>query len=182
MSWCWWCCHTFETTPVSLPYEYDDRRDHFKTVGRFCSWGCVKAYNVEKYGSGGKGGIISNNITLFRKRKNKGKLVLTKIAPHRLSLIEFGGTLTIEEFRGYEDRKDEIVVKMPNEIYAHQKIHKLERLEYKEPTATDLKSKLDNINDSEHAGQQTLKLKRPQPLKRNVNNITTSLGITFKPK
>ena len=40
--WCWWCCHTFEGVPLSMPYKHDERRNKFYTSGNFCSWSCIK--------------------------------------------------------------------------------------------------------------------------------------------
>lgn len=179
MTWCWWCCHPIEGEELHLPYKYDSRRDKFESVGFFCSWGCVKAYNIEKYKTGGIGGIISENITLMRKRKHKeGRLKPVKAAPHRHALEVFGGTLTIEEFRKCTEENDIPMVLLPNEIHTCQEVVKVKKHVMKEPTVQDLQDKMNEIKLTD----TSLKLKREKPLKRNQNSLMDSLGITFKSK
>jgi len=183
MTWCWWCCHPIEGEELHLPYKYDSIRNQFKSVGFFCSWGCMKAYNIEKYKTGGTGGIIAENITLMRKRKSKtGKLTLVKAAPHRYALDTFGGSLSIEEFRKCTEENDIPLVLLPNEIHTVQDVVKITKQVLKAPTVQDLKDKMDVINLSETGNAESLKLKRVKPLRRNQNNLTDSLGITFKSK
>jgi hypothetical protein len=50
-SWCWQCCHPFETVPAFLPVELNLESNTFYLAGNFCSWNCVKAYafRMEKF-------------------------------------------------------------------------------------------------------------------------------------
>jgi hypothetical protein len=94
---CWWCCHPIEGESLGLPYEY--KGGQFKTLGQFCTWPCVKAFNIqrEKYNMD----QVLDLITLYRK-KSLGPGTIDrplKSAPSRLCLKAFGGSLTIEEFR-----------------------------------------------------------------------------------
>jgi hypothetical protein len=43
-SWCWQCCHPFETVPAFLPIELNVDNNTFYLTGNFCSWNCVKVY------------------------------------------------------------------------------------------------------------------------------------------
>jgi len=95
---CWWCCHTFENIPCTIPTRYDSLRKRFTYMGIFCSWNCSKAYNL--------------NMT-DHKRYERGELITfmvqqlygievainIKPAPPRETLNIFGGYLTITEFR-----------------------------------------------------------------------------------
>ena len=92
--WCWWCCHPFEGTALSMPHKHDERRNKFYTSGNFCSWSCMKTYAIDKYGCN-RGGLICGNMVMMR-RKLFDKIGTIKRAPHRQRLIEFGGDLTIE--------------------------------------------------------------------------------------
>ena len=94
MGACWWCCHEIPGEPLGMPYEF--KNDRFKTMGQFCTWGCVKAFNMErdKYNQN----IVVDLITLYRKRAY-GQIKPLKSAPSRFALQAFGGTMTIEEFR-----------------------------------------------------------------------------------
>jgi len=93
---CWWCCHPWEGPEVHAPYKYDDRRKHFTTKGRFCSFECAKAWIIER--SGPRYGEILSFMALYRKHVF-GKSVQCFTAPKRECLKIFGGPLTIEEFR-----------------------------------------------------------------------------------
>ena len=65
--WCWWCCHDFDTTPLSMPVRHDERRNTFHTSGNFCSWSCMKSFAIDKHGLT-KGGLICGNIVMMRKK------------------------------------------------------------------------------------------------------------------
>lgn len=60
--WCWWCCHPFEGTALSMPHKHDERRNKFYTSGNFCSWSCMKTYTIDKYIWGGN--FITSNCNL----------------------------------------------------------------------------------------------------------------------
>jgi hypothetical protein len=46
---CWWCCHKFNTVPIGIPEEYNERHKKFRVFGVFCSFGCSIAYGQEHY-------------------------------------------------------------------------------------------------------------------------------------
>lgn len=181
MTLCWWCCHPFENEPLHLPYKYDDKRDKFHTMGHFCSWSCMKAFNVDHFPQH-KSGLIGINITLMKKKMNDNKIELIKMAPSRYCLKAFGGTLTIEEFRKY----DKSIVK--TRLGCDKVVFSDTIVEFKENTTQCIntskfseKRKLDEINNASHENQP-LKLKREKPLKRNKNNLENTLGLFSKKK
>jgi hypothetical protein len=95
---CWWCCHTFEGSPCTLPVKYDSLRKRFKFVGLFCSWNCVKAYNFER--NDHQASERSMLITLLVQQLHGiTEAVCIKKAPPRQTLKMFGGYLDISEFR-----------------------------------------------------------------------------------
>ena len=95
---CWHCCHAFDGPPLPLPIKYDDRRDVFHVCGTFCSWACMKTYNLDARSHMAH---VNNAtlITFFHKRCTR-QLTGIRAAPPRLALKAFGGHMTIEEFRG----------------------------------------------------------------------------------
>ena len=166
--WCWWCCHPFEGSPLQLPYRHDDRRNTFTTTGNFCSWSCMKSYAIDKYGVN-RGGIICGNIIMMRRRMyNQSGHV--KPAPCRFRLNVFGGDMTIEEFRKNQTVDKHEKVDITSEPYKDNVI----------PFVSNTK-KMDEINSST-GKNETLKLKREKPLKRNENNLESALGLIIKPK
>ena len=95
---CWWCCHPWEGNVVlHMPYKLDPKTHTYLTMGQFCSWNCVSAYNKDRHNEH-KTSTINSFIGVLHK-KMTGKLKFPKPAPSRYALKAFGGTLTIEEFR-----------------------------------------------------------------------------------
>lgn len=166
--WCWWCCHSFEGTPLSMPYKYDDRRNKFHTAGNFCSWSCMKSYAIDKYGVN-KGGLICGNIVMMR-RKMFNVLGHVKPAPYRYRLVQFGGDLSIEQFR------ENLTV----DTTPPEKIDAKPFIDVTIPFVSNTK-KMDEINNS-NTNNNALKLKRNKPLKRSHNNLESALGLIITPK
>tara|TARA_X000001036_G_C20688054_1_gene808407 strand:- start:947 stop:1861 length:915 start_codon:yes stop_codon:yes gene_type:complete len=92
--WCWWCCHKFSGPPCYLPTKYDEYRERYVVIGNFCSWSCVKSYNMDI----GDNSANNRNFILRRILK-KLDIKDVKNAPPRTALLEFGGHLSIEKFR-----------------------------------------------------------------------------------
>jgi hypothetical protein len=92
---CWHCCHPFATPPVPIPRSYDTRERCFVVFGNFCSLACAKGYTLDTptFQS-------PQQINLFVKmaREVYGEAD-PQSAPPRLSLKQFGGPYSIEEFR-----------------------------------------------------------------------------------
>jgi hypothetical protein len=157
MVWCWWCCHPFEGPELHMPFKYDDLRKRFKTLGIFCSWPCMKAYNIDR--AGPRYGEYQMFITLMRKHVY-GRLEPCRVAPKRQCLKVFGGTMGIDEFRA---GKDPPMINMPNEMHM---LCLTGPSTVAEPTAVS------------NTGE--LKLKREKPLKRAESSLEKSLGIKRK--
>lgn len=92
---CWWCRHTFDTHPLGCPLKYQD--DIFHCEGNFCSFPCVKSFirdqksNTRYKNSFGLTSLLY--IKLFDSNKN------IPFASHWKTLIDYGGFLSIQEFR-----------------------------------------------------------------------------------
>lgn len=166
--WCWWCCHSFEGTPLSMPYKYDNLRNRFYTAGNYCSWSCMKSHAIDKYGVN-KGSIVCGNIVLMRK-KMYNQIGSVKCAPNRFKLKEFGGDLTIEEFR--ENLTKDVT--NPEPVETVPVVNNLI------PIISNTK-KMDEIKNAT-TSNNALKLKRNKPLKRNHNNLESALGLIITPK
>ncbi len=166
--WCWWCCHDFDTTPLSMPYKHDDRRNKFHTAGNFCSWSCMKSYAIEKYGLS-RGGLICGNIVMMRK-KMYNQIGSVKLAPNRYNLKVFGGDLTIEAFR----ENHTVDTEVPKNVEMVPIIDNII------PFVSNTK-KMDEIKNAA-TNNNALKLKRAKPLKRSHNNLESALGLIITPK
>lgn len=160
-TYCWWCCHNFNTVPIGLPEKYIN--DTFHLYGCFCSFNCAQSYNLntndnkiwERY-----------SLLNFLKKKicNLNNIQYKNYdyicsSPPRQSLTIFGGPMSIDDFRNslYTLTKNYNYILPPMipligilEIIPH------------ELTPTNVKIK--NINTN-------LKLKRSKPLPSFNSNL-----------
>ena len=171
---CWWCCHTWEGKFLHLPFKYVERTKQMKTMGNFCSWSCMKAYNIDRNGDVKSGSI--NSLINKLHRDSTGTWVNIKKAPDRYILNSFGGTCSIEEFRNINGGGKPII-NYPNQVFLIQNVIKSIDISFKNPTSEDLENKLKNINNAPTTNNNSLKLKRSKPLKRDLNNLELSMGI-----
>jgi hypothetical protein len=98
-TYCWWCCHPFDSCPVYLPIKHDYNRsthkEFFRVKGCFCSYNCALAYGI-------KAGYTGVKALLVLMRKLLDGIEMTEPlspAPAKEVLTIFGGPVSIEEFR-----------------------------------------------------------------------------------
>lgn len=178
---CWWCVHGLPQRPcIHLPIKYDERLNRFTTIGNFCSWQCAKAYALDT--NSAKSGEVQSFLAMMRLRAF-GKFVPLWPAPKRQFLKCFGGSMTIEEFRGYGGLVE------PPQLYfpVEKQLHPVFNNSTSEasvrglvtPSGVQDPSRLRAIENS-NGQQETLKLKRSKPLARAASKLESTLGITRK--
>ena len=89
---CYNCHHTFKNEPYFLPTSYCDLTKRYKIMGNFCSPNCVKKYS----------NLYNNKNSYLVSHMYKqifGYTYTIKAAPNIQLLKEYGGTLSIEEYR-----------------------------------------------------------------------------------
>ena len=93
---CYYCHHTFDDKPFYIPLKYSENLDRYKLFGNFCSPNCAKSYCLNNK-------ILENKIHLLCKfyKELFGPSFKFSPAPCFLKLKEYGGNLTIEEFRKF---------------------------------------------------------------------------------
>lgn len=163
--WCWWCCHPIEGVTLEMPYKYEERTKKFFTTGHFCSWSCMKAYAIDKYGCT-QGARMCGNMQLMRKRMF-GVMGHVDPAPNRYTLDVFGGDVTIEEFRKGLNK----------DTTPHKEV---DSAPFRDRTIPIVATPERNV--VEEASGEGLALKREKPLKRTHNNLESALGLVIKPK
>ena len=91
---CFNCHHSFDNTPFYLPFEYSGLLDRYKLYGNFCSPNCVKSYGISNK-------IFEHKTYLIGQfyRKLFGANFKITPAPSIYNLKEYGGKMSIEEFR-----------------------------------------------------------------------------------
>lgn len=178
--WCWHCCHPFDTLSLPLPVAYDDRRDVFRVMGTFCSWACMKAFNLESRSY--LTPVVANVITLFRKRCT-GALKGIRPAPPRIALRVFGGRLTIEEFRAAAEGSVEHVV-LPPRMVEHELVvtqRDAGAATRNRALAAKAPPDLAAVVDFKHVStkNETLRLKRSKPMAHTRNQLEQAMGLTI---
>jgi len=103
---CYHCHHNFNNKPFFLPVDFNCELNRFKVTGNFCSPNCVKTYALNSK-------IYQNRIYLIGHmyRKLFGPNYTIKPAPPIQTLKEYGGKLSIEEFRANFDNSKQYSVK-----------------------------------------------------------------------
>jgi hypothetical protein len=151
---CWYCCHTFDTTPVGIPAILTNHV--FRCYGNFCSYNCSKRYLCPSKDDEDDMVSMQSSNDIFKGDDQGEKLQLLellyhletdadmdepiKTAPRRLILKMFGGTKTIEEFRrSFKTNTTYHTFKMPLASMAY---HMEECID----TKTDTRRKLRNMS------------------------------------
>lgn len=91
---CYNCHHTFKNLPFYLPIDYCPKLQRYKLFGNFCSPNCVKSYCINYKSFENKSYLVGQFYrALF------GQDFRIKCSPSILTLKEYGGDKSIEEFR-----------------------------------------------------------------------------------
>ena len=94
LSRCYNCHHSFPNNPFFLPIDYSQILDRYKLFGNFCSPNCVKSYCLDNKNFRNKSYLVGQFY-----RKLFGSNFRINPAPSIYNLKDYGGKLTIEEFR-----------------------------------------------------------------------------------
>ena len=99
---CYHCHHNFNNKPFFLPTDYNSEIQRFKVTGNFCSPNCVKSYAFNSKLHSSKIYLVGHMYrTLF------GANYTIKPAPPIQCLKEYGGFMTIEQYRAsFENDKE----------------------------------------------------------------------------
>jgi hypothetical protein len=159
---CLWCKYSFEPPALELPEYYFN--DIFYCTGNFCSWNCMKTHNIDLNDSSTWKRESLINLLYF---KTYGTFVEIIIAPHWLMLEDFGGSLSISEFRKLFifNNKDYLVLRPP--LITRQ-------LQIEESYKKSSLTKSDSIYDGE------LILKRTKPVESSHFNLEKTMGLKRK--
>ena len=92
---CWHCCHAFDTVPASIPMHRTED-GVWAMKGVFCGFECAKRYLLDLR-------LHNSAAVLFQLKRiaaDFGVVGPIRCAPPRAMLRAFGGTMTLDEFRG----------------------------------------------------------------------------------
>lgn len=167
---CWWCKHNFCTPNLSLPEQYFD--NIFYCIGNFCSWECIKAYNID-----------TNDNCIWKRESlinlmyylTYGNFNEIRTAPSWLTLEDFGGNLSINLFRkNFKTINNDYLVLHPPLISRQLQIEE----SYKKVQNNNIVvNKLDKILFD---NPTPLTLKRNKPIETTQINLEKSMGLKRK--
>ena len=169
---CWWCRNTFDSPAVELPEDYYNNT--FFCTGNFCSYNCMKSYNLDL------------NDTLTSKRESLMNLMyfLTYSeykyivpAPHWMALEEYGGTLTIQKFRENSiTNTKEYLILHPPLISRQMQIEESYKMNKLKEVPIDKVNKIYSDIDSEYT------IKRNKPVQSTQLTLENTMGLKSKKK
>jgi hypothetical protein len=167
---CWWCKHNFCTPNLSLPEQYFD--NIFYCIGNFCSWECIKAYNID-----------TNDNCIWKRESlinlmyylTYGNFNEIRSAPSWLTLEDFGGNLSISLFRrNFKTINNDYLVLHPPLISRQLQIEE----SYKKVQNNNIVvNKLDKFLFD---NPTPLILKRNKPIETTQINLEKSMGLKRK--
>lgn len=190
---CWNCSEPFESRPLCLPYHYNERKDVFYTKGVFCSFSCMKRYNVDR-NKGSTVQKVSSLISFLFKRLNGFIGTGVHMAPPLNHLQKFGGHLTVGAYRCNTQpaAASETIVTQnaPIDIAAPVVQKRKQRATAESSDSRRTQAAVDKIKNASKAQStstaDSLRLKRQKRLESNAGNrlmsdcLFNTLGIVVK--
>ena len=170
---CWWCCHEFTNTPFVLPTKKVN--NCINAIGCFCCAECATSWN---FYSDKRNDDIWESYSLlnllYRKYLN-GNILKIKFAPPRESLIKFGGSLTIEDFRSFNNSYNKKIQKI-----CHPVVSLVPQME---EVFMNVSDKCHNyipvdVNRIKKVNND-LKLKRSRPVTDPVNTLESCMNLKY---
>ncbi len=149
---CWNCCFPFEEIVHGLPLKYIS--GIFYTYGDFCSLECAARYALEYFDNYHE---VISLVNLYNNVINKTTDKVVSLAPNKLLLKNFGGSMDIDEYReGFSDKN----------------IHDI-----KIPPILPIKHNIDTHEINSGSSKSNLKLYRKKPLPSEKKSITNSMNL-----
>lgn len=160
---CFYCCHEPIEIMYGMPTEYNEEKRRYKFYGNFCSWECMKSYNL--YSKSSHKHQIFNLIQKFHDEQQRSKNTIG-FAPPKEMLACFGGTMSINIFRNNNERFSVYNYPMKNE----ERI--IER--YENFTVTPQE---ENESGALNIQNEPIKLKRKTAKMSAQNTLEKSMGV-----
>jgi hypothetical protein len=153
---CWWCKYSCNEPMIQMPETYYN--GIFSCSGYFCSWDCMMAYNIDMNDMNVQ---YRTSLIYMMYQKTYGTYKIIKPAPSWKILTDFGGPITIEDFR------NNLIINDIN--YNYIKPPMISRISYVE--------KIPNKKDIDIIKNDELVLKRTKPLKTSKYSLETMMGL-----
>ena len=168
---CLWCCHNFDNYPCALPIKL--KLKTFYVFGNFCSKECAAAYNFDSDNNSSVKWdryVLLNHLYSIIEDNPELKI---NLAPPRLTLKDFGGYLSINEFRNTkENNKFKVLFPPMVSIIPSVEENNKDKLKNKESFYIPIdKDRILKVNND-------LRLKRKNPI-TNKNTLENCMMLKY---
>ena len=170
---CFWCCHTFTTRPVVLPVR--DTGEYLIVAGNFCCPECATAYLFD---------IRQDTHTRWEQfallYRVYGEACRGKIhpAPSRSILKYFGGSLSIEDYRGLiRSQKVRVDVHLPPMVSILATMD-TKPIDFYDSNLT--KNVSETVKERLQKAEEVLRLRRTKPLKAWESTLDACINLKIK--
>ena len=170
---CFWCCHGFTHRPVVLPVR--DTGDHLIVMGNFCSPECASAYLFDM-----RQDAHTRWEQLALLYRVYGEVCDNNIhpAPPRSILQLFGGSLSIQEYRGLiHSHKVRVDVHLPPMVSILATMD-TKPIDFYDASLT--KNVNETVKERLQKAEEVLRLRRTKPLKAWESTLDACLNLKIK--
>ena len=169
---CFWCCHPFDNFPFAIPIKYTYNK--FEVYGNFCSPECASAYIFDSNNEGDEIWERYSLLNILYKKIVNNKHTNIKLAPPRIILKNFGGKLSVEEFRECNgDYNHDYKVTLPPMISI---IPTMEETNY---NISNKKKFVPIDKDRIYKANEDLRLRRSKPLPDAKNTLESCMRLKY---
>ena len=170
---CFWCCHSFTNRPVVLPIR--DTGEYLQVTGNFCSPECACAYLFD---------IRQDSHTRWEQLallyRVYGEACQGKIhpAPSRQILKQFGGNLSIQEYRALiRSQSVRVDIHLPPMVSILATMD-TKPIDFYDSSLT--KGVTETVKERLQKAEEVLRLRRTKPLKAWESTLDACLNLKIK--
>lgn len=170
---CFWCCHGFTHRPVVLPVR--DTGEHLIVMGNYCSPECASAYLFDM-----RQDAHTRWEQLALLYRVYGETCDNNIhpAPPRSILQLFGGSLSIQEYRGLiRSHKVRVDVHLPPMVSILATMD-TKPIDFYDASLT--KNVNETVKERLQKAEEVLRLRRTKPLKAWESTLDACLNLKIK--
>ena len=170
---CFWCCHSFSHRPVVLPVR--DTGEHLIVMGNFCCPECASAYLFDM-----RQDAHTRWEQLALLYRVYGEVCDNNIhpAPPRSILQLFGGSLSIQEYRGLiRSHKVRVDIHLPPMVSILATMD-TKPIDFYDASLT--KNVNETVKERLQKAEEVLRLRRTKPLKAWESTLDACLNLKIK--
>jgi hypothetical protein len=170
---CFWCCHSFSHRPVVLPVR--DTGEHLIVMGNFCCPECAAAYLFDM-----RQDAHTRWEQLALLYRVYGEVCDNNIhpAPPRAILQLFGGSLSIQDYRGLiRSHKVRVDIHLPPMVSILATMD-TKPIDFYDASLT--KNVNETVKERLQKAEEVLRLRRTKPLKAWESTLDACLNLKIK--